>query len=153
MQGSSVNDAILTASRVLVAVAARSLAAAGEDVTLSQYRALVVLCARGPQTMSALAEHLDCSPSAATRLCDRLVRKDLVDRSRPGANRREVVVGVTSAGAALVRAVTRHRRREIARIVAKMQPDAPARMLDALHAFAAAAGELPDHSWWLGWTG
>ncbi|MFC7655431.1 hypothetical protein ACFQV8_01700 [Pseudonocardia benzenivorans] len=36
-------DAVMTASRVLVAVAARSLAAVDEDVTIAQYRALVVL--------------------------------------------------------------------------------------------------------------
>ena len=42
-------DTVLAASRALVAVAARSLAAAGDDVTLPQYRALVVLAARGPQ--------------------------------------------------------------------------------------------------------
>jgi hypothetical protein len=42
-------DTVLAASRALVAVAARSLAAAGDEVTLPQYRALVVLSARGPQ--------------------------------------------------------------------------------------------------------
>ena len=43
-------DAVLSASRVLVAIAARSLADAGEEVTLTQYRSLVVLASRGPQT-------------------------------------------------------------------------------------------------------
>jgi len=42
-------DTVLAASRALVAVAARSLAAAGDEVTLPQYRALVVLAARGPR--------------------------------------------------------------------------------------------------------
>ena len=41
-------DAVLTASRSLVAVATRSLGAAAEDVTIAQYRALVVL-APGPR--------------------------------------------------------------------------------------------------------
>ena len=41
-------DAVLTASRVLVAVAARSLAEVAEEVTLTQYRSLVVLASRGP---------------------------------------------------------------------------------------------------------
>ena len=40
---------MLTASRVLVAIAARSLADVGEEVTLTQYRSLVVLASRGPQ--------------------------------------------------------------------------------------------------------
>ena len=42
-------DAVLSASRVLVAIAARSLADVGEEVTLTQYRSLVVLASRGPR--------------------------------------------------------------------------------------------------------
>jgi hypothetical protein len=38
----SVIDAVLSASRVLVAVAARSLSDIAEEVTLTQYRTLVV---------------------------------------------------------------------------------------------------------------
>ena len=45
-------DAVLTASRVLVAIAARSLADAGEEVTLTQYRSLVILASRGPQSIA-----------------------------------------------------------------------------------------------------
>ena len=44
-------DAVLTASRTLIAVATRSLGAAAEDTTIAQYRALVVLASRGPQRM------------------------------------------------------------------------------------------------------
>ncbi|MGH3283480.1 MAG: MarR family winged helix-turn-helix transcriptional regulator [Streptosporangiaceae bacterium] len=68
-------DTVLAASRALVAVAARSLAAAGDEVTLPQYRALVVLAARGPQGTAELAAALAVNPSTATRMCDRLVRK------------------------------------------------------------------------------
>jgi hypothetical protein len=52
-------DAVLTASRSLVAVATRSLGAAAEETTLAQYRALVVLASRGPRRMVDLAEALD----------------------------------------------------------------------------------------------
>ena len=76
----SVVDAVLTASRVLVAVAARSLADVAEEVTLTQYRTLVVLASRGPQSLAALADAVAVTPSTATRMCDRLVRKGLVAR-------------------------------------------------------------------------
>ena len=72
-------DTVLAASRALVAVAARSLAAPGMG-TLPQYRALVVLAARGPQGTAELAAALAVNPSTATRMCDRLVRKGLVRR-------------------------------------------------------------------------
>jgi len=47
----TVVDAVLSASRVLVAVAARSLSGVAEDVTLTQYRSLVVLASRGPRVL------------------------------------------------------------------------------------------------------
>ena len=56
-------DAVLTASRTLIAVATSSLGAAAEDTTIAQYRALVVLASRGPQRMTDLAGALDVTPS------------------------------------------------------------------------------------------
>ena len=73
-------DAVLNASRVLVAIAARSLADVGEEVTLTQYRSLVVLASRGPQGVAALAEAVSVAPPTASRMCDRLVKKGLVTR-------------------------------------------------------------------------
>lgn len=147
----SITDAVLSASRALVAVAARSLAAVADDVTLPQYRALVVLCARGPLGMSELAEELSCSPSTATRLCDRLVRKGLAARGHRPENRREVEVTVTPRGAELVGQVTKRRRKEIAKIVAHVPDRQRAGMVSALRAFAEAAGEAPDQAWASGW--
>jgi hypothetical protein len=70
-------DAVLTASRSMVAVATRSLGAAAEETTIAQYRALVVLASRGPRRIADLAEALDVAPSTAGRMGDRLVRKGL----------------------------------------------------------------------------
>jgi DNA-binding MarR family transcriptional regulator len=151
VQPGDVGDAVVAASRVLVAVALRSQAV-HDGVTLSQFRAVVALQTCGPRTMGGLAEQLECSRSAATRLCDRLVRKGLVART-PGRSRREVVVKVTAAGAALVNAVVRHRRLELGRIVAKMAPEARIGMLEGLDAFTVAAGDLPEGAWRLGWVG
>ena len=44
-------DAVLAASRSLIAVATVSLGAAAEETTLAQYRALVVMASRGPQRL------------------------------------------------------------------------------------------------------
>src|ERR1700758_4144484 len=99
-------DSVLAASRALVAVAARSLAAAGDEVTLPQYRALVVLAANGPQGTAELAAALAVTPSTATRMCDRLVRKGLVRRHRQAGDRRSVRITLTAAGRGLVAEVT-----------------------------------------------
>ena len=103
-------DTVLAASRALVAVAARSLAAAGDEVTLPQYRALVVLAARGPQGTAELAAALAVNPSTTTRMCDRLVRKRLIRRYRQPGDRRAIRIALTAAGRDLVVEVTRQRR-------------------------------------------
>ena len=144
-------DAVLGASRALVAVAARSLADLAEDVTLAQYRALVELAARGPQRPADLASALGVDRSTATRMCDRLVRKQLVQRRRISADRRGVRISLTPAGRALVEEVTRRRRVEIAQILRRMPRADRASALTALRVFADAAGEVPEQDWSLGW--
>ncbi len=145
-------DAVLGASRVLVAVAARSLVGVDQDVTLPQFRALVVLACRGPLNPSALAEALGVHSSTGTRMCDRLVARGLITREVPPANRREVVIGLTDRGQRIVDAVTRRRRREITKIVGSVPKSQRASMVRALRAFGEAAGELPDEGWTLGWV-
>ena len=140
-------DAVLTASRSLVAVATRSLGAAAEDTTIAQYRALVVLASRGPQRMADLAAALGVAPSTAGRMCDRLVRKGLIRRHRARADRRAVLVAVTAAGRLVVDQATARRRALIEEVLAKL-PDSTQRAIAvALEAFAAAAGEVPDRQW------
>lgn len=144
-------DALLTASRALVGVAARSLTDAESNVTLQQYRALVVLAQHGDLGINSFAEAMSIHPSTASRLCDRLVRRGLVDRSTSPESRREVVITLSTAGEALVSRVTDQRHSEIARIVRRIQSTDQAPLIRALEAFSDAAGELPDHAWKLGW--
>jgi DNA-binding MarR family transcriptional regulator len=147
-----VTDAVLVASRALVAVAALSLAAVEQEVTLPQFRALVVLASRGPVNSGALAEELSVHASTCTRLCDRLLAKGLLTRAPHPDNRREVVLAITATGRAIVDRVTAARRREIARIVARVPPELRGAMVHALQAFGDAAGEVPEQSWSQGWT-
>jgi DNA-binding MarR family transcriptional regulator len=134
-----------------VAVAARSLANLAEDVTLAQYRVLVELAARGPLRPADLASALTVDRSTATRMCDRLVRKQLIQRRRMGDDRRGVRVSLTPLGRNLVAEVTQRRRSEIARILGRMPSEDRAAALGSLRAFADAAGEVPEQDWSLGW--
>jgi DNA-binding MarR family transcriptional regulator len=152
MAGNSSTDAVLVASRALVGVAAQSLAETEDTVTLVQYRALVLLAARGEMKVGALAEALAVHESTATRLCDRLVKRGLVERRPPPESRREVVVSLTRAGHALLRSVTQRRRAAIDEIMARLPVKQRAAVRDAFLAFAGAAGEAPDDAWKLGWT-
>jgi DNA-binding MarR family transcriptional regulator len=147
----AVVDAVLGASRVLVAVAARSLAGAAEEVTLPQYRALVVLASRGPQRVNSLAEALDVTSSTATRMCDRLVRKGLVRRRAARTDRREVRITLTASGQELVDEVTRRRRTEISEILLRVPESDQAAIVDLFDKLAAAAGEKPSRDSAGGW--
>ena len=136
-------EALLIASRALVGVAARSIAGV-DEVTLPQYRALVVLMRPAPVTVGDLAVVLDIHPSTATRMCDRLELKRLV-RRRPGisTDRRVTPVSLTPKGRRLVERVTDHRRRDIAAIVGSLSSEERSTVIASLTAFAVAAGEVP----------
>ena len=86
-------------------------------------------------------------------MIDRLLAAGLVTRRENPANRREVLLGLSTEGARIVEVVTTSRRAEIARIVTAMPSERRSELIAALHAFADAAGEpqpLPVASV-LGW--
>jgi DNA-binding MarR family transcriptional regulator len=145
-------DTVLRASRVLVSIAARSLALVNDKVTLPQYRALVVLASRGPQNAGTLADALGVHSSTLTRLCDRLVAKGLLARTESPGSRREVVLELTASGRRLVRSVTTRRRREIADVVARLTKSERSDIVRALQAFGEAAGEATESAWLPGWS-
>ena len=118
-------DAVLAASRVLIGVAARSLAAVEDTVTLTQVRALVIIASRGPLHLAALAEDMGVHPSNATRACDRLVAAGLLDRRDNPADRRHLLLTLTDAGRELVDGVMDRRRAAIGQILHRMPPERP----------------------------
>lgn len=133
--------ALLTASRALVGVSARSLADVEDTVTVAQFRVLVLLTTHGASTLAQLAGRLGVNASTAQRQVDRLVRDGLVDRRENPDDRRQVVLATTAKGAGLVEAVTARRRSEIARIVRAVPAEERAGLVAALEAFAVAANE------------
>jgi DNA-binding MarR family transcriptional regulator len=149
-----ITEAVLLTSRALVAVAARSLAATEGpdlDVTLPQFRALVVVATRGPVNAGYLADELGVHPSSVTRLCDRLTNKGLLERAPRPESRREIVLSLTPAGRRVVDEVTASRRRDIRRIVSRVPRELRPGLVQALQAFADAAGEVPEQSGSQGW--
>jgi DNA-binding MarR family transcriptional regulator len=144
-------DRVLSASRALVGIAARSLASLEGDITLAQYRALLLLCEHGQLNAGSLADLLAVTPPTATGLCDRLASKGLLTRQTSAESRREVILRPTGEGRAVVRAVTARRRRDLARVMSQLAPEDTQAVAAAFEKFAAAAGEIPDDAWRLGW--
>lgn len=145
-------EALMVASRAFVGLAARSLADLDADVTLPQFRTLVVLASRGPQRSVDISNELGVAASTGQRMCDRLVRKGLVHRDRSTSDRRVVTVRLSATGRDLVEQVITRRRAELSRIVAATPKLWQPRVTEALTAFALAAGEVPEQEWWLGWA-
>jgi DNA-binding MarR family transcriptional regulator len=137
----AITDALLTASRLLVAISARSIAAVDETLTIPQFRTLVLLSTRGPVKLATLAGLLDVQPSTTGRMVDRLVGAGLIDRQQNPDSRRELVVDLTARGRDVVAAVTAGRRRTLAEVVQRMPDRDRHGLIRALAAFTRAGGE------------
>jgi DNA-binding MarR family transcriptional regulator len=146
--------ALLTASRLLVAVSARSLAETAETLTLPQFRMLVALHTRGSLNVSQLADELDVQPSTAMRMIDRLVAAGMVVRGAEPGDRRTSVISLTEQGRQTVVTSTERRRAEITRIAARMPAAQRRGLVRALRAFTDAGSEpyaRPTPAERLGW--
>jgi DNA-binding MarR family transcriptional regulator len=145
-------DGLLATGRMLIAQTARSLAQLNPNVTVPQYRTLLVLATAGPQRVVDLAAELGVQPSTATRMCDRLVRKGMVSRHEHPGDRRAAWVLLTAAGRDLVTEIMRRRRGEIAALVDAVRIPDPEAFAAGLHALVVAGGELPEAQWWQRWA-
>lgn len=137
----AITDALLTASRLLIAMSARSIARVDETITIPQFRTLVILFNHGRLNLATLAGLLDVQPSTTGRMVDRLVGAGLIERRPHPQSRRELVVELSARGRRVVRRVTAYRREEISRVVEKMPPSERGGLVRGLTAFTTAGGE------------
>lgn len=134
-------DSFLRASRLLVALSARSLDEASSPITFAQFRALLVISRGSANNQTQLAEELAVAPSSVTRMVDRLESAFLVERTRAGSGTRGLALRVTEKGQQVVQEVTDRRRVLIAEVVANMSTDRVDALVEALDAFADAGDE------------
>ncbi|MGB2568682.1 MarR family winged helix-turn-helix transcriptional regulator [Micromonospora citrea] len=144
-------DGLSALSRTLVGITARTLAALDAEVTLSQYRTLVVLASHGPMRTVDLAARLGVHPSTATRTCDRLVRRELVARHHRPTDRRVAWLTPTETGKTLVGDVLRRRTDEIRRLLRIADGSRPRTPAELIEALVVAAGEPTEEQWWQRW--
>jgi DNA-binding MarR family transcriptional regulator len=137
----AITDALLTASRLLVAISAQSIANVDETLTIPQFRTMVILSTRGPLNLATLAGLLDVNPSTTGRMAERLVAAGLISRQPHPDSRRELVVELTARGLDVVAAVTGHRRGRIEDVVRNMPRRERQGLVRALAAFTTAGRE------------
>lgn len=138
----AVDDAL----RPVLLLAARASAKATQRVSTSQLQALLVLQERGPMNLTALADELGAIPSSATRLCDRLVAADLIQRETGSADRREVFLHLTASGRRVVRQVRDLRREGLREALEACSPRDRRALLNGLHALGAHLAETEAES-------
>lgn len=134
-------EATLRASRALLGIVARSVSDALEQVTLPQFRVLVVLSGSGAMRMGALAARVGALPSTFSRTIDRMVDGGWVLRQESPQSRREILVDLTDDGRRLVDQVTERRRRQVASVLTSLTAEEQQQIIDAMEVFSTAAGE------------
>ena len=89
----------------------------------TQLAALYAVAGSAALTVGDLAEMLDRSPSATSRVVGGLVRRGLLERVAEETDRRQRMLRLTADGAALVALVDRARADEFLAVVRPLPPD------------------------------
>jgi len=128
-----------SAERAFAAIAASSLIGQHSEVTSVQFRALTVLDGQESVRVADLADSCGIDRSTATRLCDRLVRKGLITRTRGNDDRRAVRVALTEHGQNFLESVSNRRLAKIQRIMEVIPESSRAQIAEALDILNRAA--------------
>lgn len=131
-------DPLMVASRTMNAVIVKSLATVDAELTVPQLRVMVILSRTHSASLSQVAEDLGVNPSNASRTCDQLVRRGLVDREEDPDDRRRLSLTPSVAGRRLLRQVMRRRQQLLEEIVGAMSLRDQRLLMTALETFNAA---------------
>jgi DNA-binding MarR family transcriptional regulator len=101
----------------------RALEELGAMVPAGQVRALLIIEATDDLNVTGLARLLGTSPSATSRLCDRLAAAGLLARMPAAASRREILLQLTESGQRLAAWIREHRRAALLRVLEGISPD------------------------------
>jgi DNA-binding MarR family transcriptional regulator len=102
----------------------RAIEEIGATIPPAQLRALLIIGQAGSMNLNQLAKALDSTPSATSRLTDRMQVGGLLTRDRAAASRREIVLLPTESGRQLSEWVTDRRRNALSRVLGSMSPQA-----------------------------
>jgi DNA-binding MarR family transcriptional regulator len=111
---------LLDVERLVVAsvgITARALGEVAPDLTLVQWRVVVLVDVAGSIAIGALAAALDSKIAAISRLVSRLRRRGLVETHRGDEDARVVLVSLTEQGRDLRRRVVERRRDDLRRAI------------------------------------
>jgi DNA-binding MarR family transcriptional regulator len=108
---------------VLLEAWQRAIEELGAMIPPAQVRALLIIAAADDLNVTGLARLLGASPSATSRLCDRLASAGLLDRLPAVASRREILLQLTESGQRLAAWIREQRRAALLRVLEEISPD------------------------------
>jgi DNA-binding MarR family transcriptional regulator len=129
----------LTAAVRALAMGARVLERALDDMTLPQFR-VMTLIASSPERANRLAERAAVSRPSLTGLLDGLEAREWVQRVEVEGDRRGVSLEVTASGSAALKHAERAMTRELEQVLRAAGGDR-ARVIDGLDALGNAIRE------------
>lgn len=137
-EGRDADSVLLDVARAMMAISVRAVAVLPGDLSAVQLRALTVLSGLEEANLAELGAALGMSPSSTSRLCDRLVAREVVQRRVSVRTRREVVVSLTERGATVLAEYDLHRISALRTVVDRLPADQRCGVITALRDFAAA---------------
>ncbi len=132
----------------VVVMTALALGQGGQerDLTLPQWRALVLIDAAEGERASDLAPRLGISRPSMSRLVRRLERKGLVRATPDPSDGRAVILASTPAGRQALRDTRVRRRRMVADALGRTGGPVPSTLDAGLRAIVVALSEAPEGS-------
>lgn len=124
---------------ILLEACDRAVEEIGSAVPTAQLRALLIIGQAGSMNLNSLARALASTPSATSRLADRMQLAGLLTRDRAADSRREIVLVPTDSGQQLAEWVRGQRRAALGQVLAGMS-------LQAREALAQGLSQLADEA-------
>jgi len=117
-----------------------------QHITLQQFRALILLATKDDVASSELAEVLGVRPNVATGIIQRLVARDLVQRSEDPTDLRVRRLRLTPTGRTLMEDIATAMRRRRRGLLQRLPVDRLRQLRDIFAEMEAAAREEQDRS-------
>src|SRR6266545_6944839 len=104
------------------------------DLSVQQFRALMFVRRRPGASLAQVAEHVGLTPPSTSKMIDRLVARQLIDRQILADNRRRVTLMLTPLGEATLSAAHDATQTRLAALLAALPPGTCGMIVQALRA-------------------
>ena len=116
------------------------------DLSPSQINALFRLHFGGMCGVSEIAGHLGVTDPAASQMVEKLVQRDMVERTEDPSDRRVKLLALTEVGREMIEQTIANRRQWMERLTREFNPEQQEMIAAALEMLIEAARRLDNHT-------